>query len=155
VIVGQVWGRFDTILGSIRIAEDPLQSRIEISIDAASINTHHPDRDKDLRSPRYFNVEKYPKISFISTAIKTEPGGSYTVDGDLTICDTTRTVSLSTTFRGIVEDPWGKIRAGFQAKTLINRKDYGMLTDLSRENGGLPVGKDVKIKIAVEAFQKK
>jgi polyisoprenoid-binding protein YceI len=155
IVVGQVWGRFDSISGIIHIAEDPLMSSIDISIDPASISTHNPDRDKDLRSPRYFNVEKYPKISFLSSLIKTAPGGRFAVDGNLNICDRINVVSLNAAFNGIVEDPWGKIRTAFQAKTRINRKDFGLLTDLPRESGGLLVSKDVKIKIAVEALLKK
>jgi polyisoprenoid-binding protein YceI len=155
IIVGQVWGRFDSISGTIRVADDPLLSTVEVAIDTASINTHHKDRDNDLRSPRFFDVEKYPKMTFVSTGIKTEPKGRFTVDGNLTLCGLTRAVPLAVVFTGIVDDPWGNTRAAFQAKTSLNRKDFGLVADLDRETGGLLVGKDVRIKMAIEALLKK
>jgi polyisoprenoid-binding protein YceI len=152
IMVGQVRGRFDSNKGTIRIAEDPLLSSIEVSIDTPSISTHNKDRDTDLRSERFFDVEKFPKITFSSTGIKTEPGGRYTVDGNLTVRGDTRPVSLAVTFSGIVGDPWGKTRAAFQAETGINRKEFGLMADLERETGGFLVGKDVTIIVATEAI---
>jgi polyisoprenoid-binding protein YceI len=155
IAVGQVWGRFDDISGIIKISEDPLTSSLEVNIATASVSTHNPDRDKDLRSERFFDVEKFPKMTFISTSIKTEPAGHMTVEGNLTLLGVSRPVSLFVTFSGIVEDPWGKTRAAFTAETRINRKDFGLVADLARETGGFMVGKDVTIKIAAEALLKK
>ena len=155
IIVGQVRGRFDSVSGKIKIADDPLLSTIEFNTDTSTINTHHKDRDADLRSPRFFDVEKYPTLTFSSTSIKTEPKGKMLVEGNLTMRGVTRQVSLEVRFSGIVQDPWGNTRAAFQAKTRLNRQDFGFMADLERETGGLPVGKDVKIKVAVEALLKK
>jgi polyisoprenoid-binding protein YceI len=154
IVVGQVRGRFDSVSGRIKIAEDPLLSTIEFNADTSSINTHHPDRDADLRSPRFFDVEKYPILTFVSSGIKTELKGHFLVDGDLTLRGVTRRVSMNVRFSGIVEDPWGKTRAAFQVKTRLNRRDFGLLADLERETGGLPVGKDVIIKVGVEVLLK-
>jgi len=154
IIVGQVWGRFDFISGVVRIADDPLLSSIEVSIDTASVNTHNQDRDKDLHSERFFDVERFPKMTFVSTGVKTEPGGQFTVHGDLTLRGVTRPVSLAVTFSGIVKDPWGKTRAAAQAITNVNRKDFGLIADLDRETGGLLVGNDVTINIATEVLLK-
>jgi len=94
-------------------------------------------------------------MTFVSTGIKTEPKGRFTVDGNLTLRGVTRPVSLAVVFSGIVDDPWGNTRAAFQAKTSLNRKDFGLVADLDRETGGLLVGKDVRIKMAIEALLKK
>jgi polyisoprenoid-binding protein YceI len=154
LIVGQVWGRFDSISGMIRIAEDPFLSTCEVSIDTASISTHNEDRNKDLRSERFFDAEKFPKMTFLSTGIKRELGDHFSVDGNLTLHGVTRPVSLVLIFSGILNDPTGKTRAAFQAKMRVNRKDFGLITDLDRETGGLPIGKDVAINIAAEILLK-
>jgi polyisoprenoid-binding protein YceI len=155
IVVGQVRGRFDSVSGKIKVADDPLLSTIEFTADTTSINTHHPDRDADLRSARFFDVEKYPSLIFVSTAIKTEPRGRLSIDGDLTLRGATRQISLNLRLSGIVEDPWGNTRAAFLVKTRLNRQDFGLLADLERETGALPIGRDVEIRIAVEAILKK
>jgi polyisoprenoid-binding protein YceI len=155
LVVGQVWGRFNSISGQIRIADEPLLSTFEFSIDTASIDTHHPGRDADLRSPKFFDVQKYPKMTFSSTRIKVEPGGNFTVEGNFTIRAITRKVSVALKFTGVVQDPWGNTRIAFQTKIKVNRKDFGLLTNLEKETGGLPIGKDVSIKTAIEATLKK
>jgi polyisoprenoid-binding protein YceI len=155
LIVGLVWGRFDSVSGKIKIAEDPLLSSIEFNIDTSSVNTHHKDRDADLQSPRFFDAEKYPSMTFISAGIKTEPKGQFAVEGDLTMRGMMRRVSLDVRFIGLVEDPWGNTRAAFQAKTRLNRHDFGFMADLEQETGGFPIGKDMRIKIAAEAILKK
>jgi polyisoprenoid-binding protein YceI len=155
LIVGQVRGRFNQIAGKIKIADDPLLSTFELSADTASIDTNHPDRDADLRSPRFFDVQKYPKMTFSSTGIKIEPEGRFTVEGNFTLRGVTRPVSVMLHFSGVVNDPWGNTRAAFQAKTKLNRKDYGLTTELDRESGGFPIGKDVRITVAIEAILKK
>jgi polyisoprenoid-binding protein YceI len=151
VVVGQVWGRFNSISGKIRIADDPSLSTFEGGVDAASVDTHSSQRDADLRSERYFEVEKYPRMAFSSTQVKFEPGGHLTVEGNLTIRDLTRQVSWTLDFWGVVKDQKGIPRSAFQAKTEFNRKDFGLLTDLEKESGGLTMGNDVHVQLAVEA----
>jgi polyisoprenoid-binding protein YceI len=97
--VGQVRGRFNSISGEIRIADEPLLSSFEFSVDTASIDTHHSGRDADLRGSRFFDVEKYPKMTFSSTGMKVEPGGNFTVEGDFTICGITRKIIAALKFR--------------------------------------------------------
>jgi polyisoprenoid-binding protein YceI len=155
LIVGQVRGCFDSVSGKIKMAEDPLLSTIEFTADTSTINTHHKDRDADLRSPRFFDVEIYPTLTFSSTSIKTEPKGKLLVEGNLTLRGVTRQISMDVRFTGIVEDTWGNTRAAFQAKTRLNRQDFGLLADLERETGGFPVGKDVRIEVTVEAILRK
>lgn len=149
-IVGQVRGRFDLIEGKLVITDDPSQSSIEISIATATISTQNAVRDEDLRSVRFLDVEKFPIMTYRSTHFTPEPGGNWTVDGNLTIRDVTYLVSLAVSFCGIVNDPWGNTRAAFHGITKINRKDFGLLTDLDQETGGLLVGKDIVINFATE-----
>jgi len=155
LIVGQVRGRFNSISGEIGIADEPLLSSFEFSVDTASIDTHHSGRDADLRGPRFFDVQKYPKTTFSSTGMKVEPGGNFIVEGDFTIRGITRKIIVALKFSGVVQDPWGNTRMAFQTKAKVNRKDFGLLTDLQKETGGFTIGKDVSSKTAIEATLKK
>jgi polyisoprenoid-binding protein YceI len=154
LVVGQIKGSFASMTGKIRVAQDPLFSSIEASVDTSSLYTHDAQRDTHLRGELFFDVEKFPRMTFRGTRILTEPGGSYTVEGDLTVRDVTRPVSLAVRFSGIVDDPWGNTRVSFQARGSINRKDFGLVTELDHETGGLLVGKDVKLDLSIEALYK-
>jgi polyisoprenoid-binding protein YceI len=148
--VGQVRGNFHPVTGNIKIADDPTLSSLEISIDTASINTHNETRDEDLRSARFLDVRKFPTMTYRSTGVTAEPRGHMTVEGELTIRDITRPVSIDAVFNGIVNDPWDNTRVAFNASANISRRDFGLMTDLMRETGGLLVGKDILIYIATE-----
>jgi polyisoprenoid-binding protein YceI len=150
LVVGQVWGCFETIKGKITIADDPTQSSIDISIDTASISTHNEKRDEDIRSARFLDVKKFPTMTYHNTGVIAEPRGHLTVEGELTIRDITNNVSIDAVFSGIVDDPWGNTRIAFNGNTKISRKDFGLMTELMRETGGLLVGKDININIATE-----
>ena len=144
------YGRFDSLKGKIIIADDPTLSSLDISIDTASINTHNVKRDEDLSSAQFLDVKKFPTMTYHSAGAKAEPGGHLTVEGNLTIRDVIRPVSLDVVFKGIVDDPWGNTRIAFIGNTKISRKDFGLMTELIRETGGLLVGKDIIINIAIE-----
>ncbi len=150
LVVGQVWGNFDSLKGRIIIADDPTQSSIEISIDTASISTHNAGRDEDLRGARFLDVKKFPTMTYRSSGVTAEPGGHLTVEGKLTIREVTRPVSIDAVFNGIVDDPWGNKRLAFNGNAKISRRDFGLMTDLMKETGGLLVGKDIIINIAAE-----
>ena len=150
LIVGQVRGSFNPVTGDIKIADDPTLSSFEISIDTASIDTRHAARDEDLRSARFLDVKKFPTMTYRSTGIIPELEGHLTVEGELTIRDVTRFVSIDAVFNGIVDDPWGNTRVAFNGSAKINRRDFGIMADLIRETGGLLIGKDILINIATE-----
>lgn len=135
-VVGQVWGRFDSLKGKIIIADDPILSSLDISIDAASISTHNDRRDEDLRSARFLDVNKFPTMTYHSTGVTAEPRGHLTVEGELTIRDITNPISIEAVFSGIFDDPWGNTRIAFNGNTKISRKDFGLMTELMRETGG-------------------
>jgi polyisoprenoid-binding protein YceI len=150
LMVGQVRGNFHPVTGDINIADDTTLSSLNISIDTASINTHHAIRDEDLRSARFMDVKKFPTMTYRSTGVTAEPGGHLTVEGELTIRDVTRLVSIEAVFNGIVDDPWGNTRVAFNGSAKISRRDFGLMADLLRETGGLLIGKDILINIAAE-----
>ena len=150
LVVGQIRGSFHPLTGNIKIADDPTLSSLDISIDTVSISTHNEKRDEDLRSARFLDVRKFPKMTYKSTGVIPEPGGHLTVEGELTIRDVTQSVSIDSVFTGIVDDPWGNTRVGFNGSAKISRRDFGLMTDLMVETGGLLVGKDIVINIATE-----
>jgi polyisoprenoid-binding protein YceI len=151
-LLSKTRGRFSDFRGDLAIADDPAQSGVEVTIDAASIETGNPDRDAHLRSADFLDVERFPSLSFRSTAVRSgdEPG-HYLVDGDLTIRDVTRPVTLDVEYHGWSDDPLGDQRAGFSANTQIERADFGAGWNVVVETGRLLVGKTVRIELEVEA----
>jgi len=137
--------------GSLVIAEDPLESSIDVDIDVASVDSHDEQRDGHLRSADFFDAEHFPTIHFASTSVRHVGGSDFEVDGDLTVRDVTRPVVLKVEFEGATTDPWGNERVGFTASTKINREDWGLTWNQALETGGVVVGKDVTIDIEVEA----
>ncbi|MFT4745395.1 MAG: polyisoprenoid-binding protein YceI [Nitriliruptoraceae bacterium] len=152
MVITKVRGRFDTISGKVEVADDPLASRIEVTIDAASINTNNADRDGHLRSPDFLDAEANPTVTFVSTAIRAA-GDAYEADGVLTLAGKSNPVTLSVQYGGLAQDPWGNTRALLSAATTINRADFGLTWNQTLESGGLLVSKDVKIEIEVQLVQ--
>lgn len=149
-----VKGRFGKVEGTIEADLDDLTTAsINATIDAASIDTREEQRDAHLRSADFFDVEKFPTITFQSRRITRRPDGQYDVEGDLTIHGVTRPVTLVTAVTGSGKDPWGNIRAGFSAQGQLNRKDFGLTWNTVLEAGGFLVGDEVKISIEVEAVR--
>ena len=126
-------------------------SSVEITIDSGSIDTGDAQRDAHLSSPDFLEVEKYPTIGFKSTKIEDLGEGKLRVLGDLTIHGVTRPVVLETEHAGRVKDPWGNDRAGYTARTAIDRTDFGLRWNMPLEAGGLVVGNKVEIELEVEA----
>lgn len=153
LVVGHVRGRFDSATGKITVAEDPTLSSLDIHIETASVSTHNSGRDEDLRSPRFFDVEKFPTMTYRGAAIVAEIDGSWTVNGNLTIRDVTLPVPVVVRITGIIADPMGKTRVGIHAHARASRRDFGLLADIERESGGVMVGKDVIITVDAEAIR--
>lgn len=151
--VARVRGRFENVEGTIHIDTEPTRSWVEATIDAASIDTRNPDRDAHLRSADFLDVERFPRIRFRSRQVRHVGGDRWEVDGDLTIRDVTRPVTLEVTYNGALADPWGNIRFGFEASTTINREDFGLTWNQVLETGGLLIGKEVRIEIEGEAVR--
>jgi polyisoprenoid-binding protein YceI len=152
-LVTKVRGRFTDFEGSIDYNDaNPEQSSVNFSINSTSIDTAEPDRDKHLRSADFFEVEKYPQITFRSSRIVKRGAETYDVTGTLTIRDVSREIVLPVAHMGKAKDPWGGDRLGFEAETTINRKDYGLTFNIPlAETGGFLVGDEVKISLEIQA----
>jgi len=153
MMVSKVRGGFTSASGSIVIAENPLESHVEVSIDAASIDTGVADRDGHLRSPDFLNVEQWPALTFKSTRVTNVSGNEFKLVGDLTIRDVTREVELEVEFEGVAKSPWGQEVVGFSATTEIDREDFGITWNQALETGGVLVGRKVKIEIGAEGVR--
>ena len=152
MVVSKVRGSFDKFDAKLTIAEDPLQSSVEATIDLASINTGDEGRDGHVKGGDFFDIEQYPTMEFRSTGIR--PNGSdYLLDGELTIKGVTKPVTLELEFNGVTKDPWGGTRAGFSAEGEVNRGDYGISYNAALETGGVLIGEKLKIEIEIEAVK--
>lgn len=156
LMISHVKGEFTKISGSVNFdPEDLAGSSIDVTIDAASISTREPQRDAHLKSADFFDVEKFPSITFKSTKITSTGKDSYAAEGQLTIHGVTRTVTLDV--EGMTpeaKDPWGFFRRGATASTKILRKDFAMHWNNALETGGVVVGDEVQISIDVEMTRK-
>ena len=151
-LVTRVRGRFSDFEGTIVLDEaNPEQSSVEFNIQATSIDTNEPDRDKHLRSDDFFAVEQFKTITFKSKRITKRGGESYDVVGDLTIRGVTKEITLPVTHLGKAKDPWGNDKVGFETEITINRKDYGLKWNAPLETGGFLVGDDVKVSLSIQA----
>jgi polyisoprenoid-binding protein YceI len=152
LMITKVRGRFTAFDGQIELAPgSDLPRSITATIDAASIDTREPQRDAHLRSADFFEVEKYPHLTFESTRVA-GTADEFTIYGRLTIHGITRDVKLTGSFEGRATDPWGGTRVGYEAHTTINRKDFGLAWNAALETGGVVVGDEVRIELNVEAI---
>jgi len=155
LMISTVKGRFGVVRGTVTTDDaDPARGQAEIEIDADSIDTREPQRDAHLRSADFFDVERFPKLTFRSTRIASVNGAAFTLAGDLTIHGVTREVTLDVVSEGRGKDPWGGDRAGFSATGRIKRSDFGLTWNQVLETGGFVVGDDIKIAIDVELLKK-
>ena len=152
MMISNVKGQFTGISGVLTLDEnDVANSRVEASIDAASISTGDAQRDGHLKSADFFNVEQFPKLSFQSTGVKPMGEGELAVTGDLTIHGVTRQVVFQAEGPTLPsKDPWGNSRVGLSAVTRINRKDFGLTWNTTLETGGILVGEEIAITLEVQ-----
>ncbi len=146
-----VKGHFEGISGTI--VGDPADltsADVHLSIDVATVNTRNADRDKHLRTGDFFDVEKYPAMTFVSREIKKTGPDTYEATGDLSMHGVTKTVTVEVTSGGQGKDPWGGTRAGFSGTITLNRKDFGLMWNVALEAGGLMVGDQVKVSVELE-----
>ncbi len=154
-LVSQVRGRFNDFSGTVQLDPKNLPaSSVEFHIKAASIDTNVADRDKHLRSADFFDVAKYPEITFKSESIQPAGKDKYNVTGTLTLHGVSKKVTLPVTYGGQTKDPWGGTRAGFQTETTLDRKEYGIVWNKTLDAGGAMLGDDVSISINLEAVRK-
>ncbi len=152
LMVSKVRGRFSSFAGTITIDEDPLRSRVEATVDAASLSTGDDGRDAHLASADFFEVEHHPTWTLVSTAI-TPAGDDFVLDTELTIRGVTRPVRFHLEFEGVATDPWGNTKAGFTAEAEISRKDFGLEWNVALDAGGVLVGDKVKVQLDIQAVK--
>lgn len=150
LMLAKVRGSFSDFSGTIEVAEDPAQSRVDVTIDAGSITTGVGDRDGHLKSADFLDVENHETLQFASTSVEPH-GDDWKVSGDLTIRGTTKPVVLDVEFHGAATDPWGNGKAAFSAATEIDRTEWGLVWNAPLEAGGVLVGEKVKITIEAQA----
>jgi len=156
MVVSKTTGRFTDYSGFIEMdPETKTVKTIEAVIKTASVNTQHEKRDAHLKNSDFFNVEKFPAMTWKMTAYE-KRGEVYVAKGPLTLLGVTKDIVLTGTFNGLVpKDPWGNTRAGFTASGTINRQDFGMKWSKTLDNGGLVVGDEVTIMLEIECIKQK
>jgi polyisoprenoid-binding protein YceI len=152
MMISNVKGEFTSVKGSLQFDEQNLaNSRVEAEIDATTINTREPQRDAHLKSADFFDVEKFPTLSFRSTQVSRKNDDELAVAGQLTIHGVTRPVTFTVEGPSApTKDPWGNTRIGLSATTRIHRKDFGLTWNAALETGGILVGDEVTITLDVE-----
>jgi polyisoprenoid-binding protein YceI len=154
LMISTVRGRFAEVRGTIRLDGDDLTgASVEAEIATASIDTRQEQRDTHLRSADFFEVEKYPLITFRSRRVERMKGDRYRVTGDLTIRDVTREVVLEGTDEGRGKDPWGGDRLALSATTTIDRRNFGLTWNQALETGGVLVSNEIRISLDVQAVK--
>lgn len=148
LVISTVTGSFKIFEGSVDAEGETFDgAKVDFSIDANSIDTNQEQRDAHLKSPDFFDVEKYPKITFKSTSFTKVSDDEYKLVGDLTIKDVTKPVSLEVEFGGTATDFYGNLKAGFEIRGKINRKEFGLVWEGITEAGSIVVGDEIKLAI--------
>jgi len=148
LMVSKVRGQFKDFAAVVTVGQPFEQSTVQATVQLASIDTNSADRDAHLKSADFFDVENNPAMTFTSTKVTND-----FIEGDLTIKGITKPVSFDLDFGGVSADPWGGTRAGFEATTEINRKDFDLSWNAAIEGGGVLVGEKVKIALDVELIR--
>ncbi len=152
LMISTVRGIFHGVNGTIVWDDtDPGKSTVDVTIDATTVDTQEPGRDNDLKSPNFFDVAKFPAITFKSTKVEPAGPGKLKVTGDLTIHGVTKQVVLEATApKAPIKDPWGLTRTAAAGTTKVNRKDFGLVWNKNLDGGGVMIGDDVDITLDVE-----
>lgn len=154
MVVSKTRGRFTRFGGQIVFdPANPAASSVEVTIEPASIDTADAQRDAHLKSPDFFDVEKFPQASFRSTSVQDLGGDKLRVDGELTVRGVSRTLSFEAVFEGSARDPWGGERSGFSGSLSLDRREFGLQWNKALETGGVLVGDKVELSLEVEAVK--
>lgn len=149
MMVTKVKGQFSDYTAKVEIGENPLASSVEVEVQMASVDTGNADRDGHLRTNDFFDIDTYPTMTFKSTSILAD-GDDYRLIGDLTVKGVTKSVEFELEFEGLGADPWGGTRAGFEAKTVIDRTEFGVEFNAALETGGVLLGDKVTIELDIQ-----
>ncbi len=153
MVISKVRGRFQKWDGTLQFDEEnPANSKVDITIDAASIDTNEPKRDAHLRSADFLDAEQHPNLTFKSTRVEAKGKDKFLLHGDLTIRKVTRPVAIDVEYLGKAKDPWGQQKVLFSGKVSIQREEFGATWNQALEAGGVLVGKNVDIEIEIQAL---
>lgn len=151
LMITNVTGKFTEFDGTLESdKEDLSDAKISFEANVNSITTHNEQRDGHLKSDDFFNAEKFPKLTFVSTGITKKSDDEFVLTGNLTIRDVTKPVELAVEYGGKIVDPYGQTKLGFEIVGKINRKDFGLTWSATTETGGLVVADEVKLQVTVE-----
>lgn len=154
MMISKVRGSFEAFDGSVELDEQtPANTKVDVRIDAASINTRQEQRDTHLRSPDFLNAEQYPTLTFVSKRVEVVGDQQARLTGDLTIRDITKEVVLDVAYTGQARSPWGSVSYGFNGSTTINRKEWNLVWNQGLETGGVLVGDEIEIDIELELIK--
>jgi polyisoprenoid-binding protein YceI len=149
MMISKVRGTFGLKSATLIAPANPLEAKVEASVDVTSVDTKDEGRDNHLRSADFFDAENHPTMEFRSTGVRVQDG-DFLVDGDLTIRGVTKPVTFDFEFGGFGVDPWGNYKAGATAKAIVNREDFGLTWNAALETGGVLVGKDITITLDLQ-----
>ncbi|HEX6575675.1 MAG TPA: YceI family protein [Gemmatimonadaceae bacterium] len=151
LMISTVKGRFGDLTGTLKgnLAEAE-RFQLDVSIATASIDTRQAQRDAHLRSPDFFDADRWPTIRFVGRRVEGDVNSEFSLFGDLSIRDVTREIELKVTNEGAVQDPWGNLRIGFSARGRIDRRDFGLTWNQALEAGGFVVGDEVRVSVDAE-----
>lgn len=151
LVIATVTGNFEKFDGGLEVSSDDFsEAKVSFTADVDSVNTKVADRDAHLKSADFFDAANHPRISFTSKKLRKTGESEYILTGDLAIRGITREVDLHVDFGGIMVDPWGNTKAGFELSGKVNRKEYGLHWNAVTEAGGVVVSDEVKILASVE-----
>jgi polyisoprenoid-binding protein YceI len=149
-----VSGKFNTFTATIENEDNQFEtSTIHFESEINSIDTNNADRDNHLKSADFFDAEKFPKLSFKSSTVKKISENEFEIEGELTVKDVTKTITLATEYSGLMLDPWGNTKAGLSIAGKINRKEFGLTWNAALETGGVLVGEEVKLFVEVQLLK--
>jgi polyisoprenoid-binding protein YceI len=151
-LLTKVRGRFTEFTGTVVLDQErPERSSASLTIDASSVDTGTPDRDTHLRGDDFFAVGTHPMLTFTSSRVVKSGDDTYNVAGTLTIRGVAKEITMPVTYLGTAKDPWGNLRAGFEANITLNRKEFGLAWNAALETGGFLVGDEVRINLSIQA----
>jgi polyisoprenoid-binding protein YceI len=153
LVITTITGSFKEFTGTVSADENFEDARIDFETGIHSISTNNEQRDEHLKSADFFEADKFPKLTFKSTSFRKKDEDEFELTGNLTIKGVTKPVTFKVEYAGTMKDPWGNIKAGFELKGAVNRKEYGLTWNATTETGGLLVGEDVKLVANIQLLK--
>ena len=151
LMITHVTGSFGKFNAEVQTTDENFETaKIKFTAEVDSITTNNEQRDGHLKSADFFEISKYPTLTFVSTKFEKVSGEEYILNGDLTFHGVTKNIKLKVEHGGIIKDPWGNTRTGFTIEGKLNRKDFGLQWNAATETGGVVLGDDVKLHASVE-----